>query len=216
MFKTGIYREADLENLKLAKTMFGHIRPVSLTLYEATKHIDNGDFWAEQILFLASDNRQTYKRTYCHRFDAFDAICISHISESFSEDEVLNVHDVAVSDARTSCDFFSHIVKKYPAVHFMASDFDATLKIVNIAGMKMTLDSRDQPIEMVLPPFVINLIKPDKSYFYPINFLAYLFANKLMLRRIMRRYTAGSKRKLLLSFFHRKLTSLPKLRAVLS
>ncbi|HMS26220.1 MAG TPA: hypothetical protein PKC80_02465 [Burkholderiaceae bacterium] len=173
------------------QAFWGGKRHASLTLYEHAKGHVLSDAWAEHILLFASDSRGTYKRTYCNRFDEFDAICMKHIANNFDFKTALNVHDVAVSDARTACDFFSKLVKKYPVMNYIASDYDSVLKVVEVGNQKVTLDTQNQPIEIVFPPFVFNLKRIDKTYLYPINHLFFLYASKFLLPRIMHRFETG-------------------------
>jgi hypothetical protein len=191
MIKTGIYHIEDLTDLKKTRSLFGRLRRVSITLYDQVKSVENGDAWAQHILLLFSDGRGVYKRTYSRRFEEFDSLCISHIAEAFDARATLYVHDAAVSDGRTACDFFYKLAAYNPNITYFASDYDPTLKIIESGNRKVTLDSRNQPLEIVFPPFVFNLVRTENFLIYPINYLFFLYASKLYLPHIMYLYVSG-------------------------
>src|SRR5258708_791605 len=103
MIRIGLHRIEQLSDLRKSKTLFGRDRHISITLYDQTAAIADGDEWAERILRLFRDRRGAYKRTYGRRFDDFDALALQHIAQTLGNDRALAVHDAGVSDARTAC-----------------------------------------------------------------------------------------------------------------
>src|ERR1700680_3540318 len=127
MIKTGLYRIEQLSDLRKTRSLFCGMRRISITLYDRTFGIPNGEEWAERILFLHSDGRGAYKRTYRARFDGFDSVAVRHITQAFGDKRTLVIHDAGVSDARTACDFFRKVTAHFPNVSYYASDYEPTL-----------------------------------------------------------------------------------------
>ncbi len=163
MLKTGIYKTEDLSDIKNIRSFTGKLKRASITLYDNSLYnVENCDEWAEHILLLFSDRRGAFKRTYRMRFDDFDSLCISCISEIFDPQTSLKVHDTGVSDGRTACDFFLKLADHHPDIRYFASDWEPTLKIIESGSGKVTLDSHNNPLEIVFPPFVFNLLSDLK------------------------------------------------------
>src|SRR5262249_18680316 len=154
MIKTGLYSIEQLSSLRNATTFFGKPRRISITLYGKTDSIRDSEEWAERILALFSDGRGAYKRTYCRRFDDFDALAMRHIGEAFGAGRALVVHDAGVSDARTACDFFHAIATHFPNLTYYASDCEPTLSVLQLGNVKVTMNQTGDVREIVLPPFV--------------------------------------------------------------
>ena len=149
--------------------------------------------WAEQILFKYCDARGIYKRTYACRFDQFDAMAIDSLGQTFPASRPLTMHDIGVSDARTACDFFHKLAARFPHLNYYASDYEPALMLLRSGkgGAVVTLNKKGEAIEIVMPPFVFNLIKPENFLFYPINYAFFLFARAIVLRRTLAKYRAG-------------------------
>src|SRR5207248_1157901 len=134
---------------------------------EKLADVRDGEKWGEQILGLFSDGRGAYKRTYARRFDDFDALAIRHITEAFDAEHALVIHDAGVSDGRTACDFFRAITARFRNVRYYASDCEPLLSILQLGNIKVAMNQKGQILEIVLPPFVFNTIKPENFRLYP-------------------------------------------------
>jgi len=130
--------------------------------------------WAEKILFSYCDARGIFKRTYADRFDQFDDMAIDCLGREFPASRALTMHDIGVSDGRTACDFFQKLAPRFPHLSYYASDYEPSLMMVRSGkgGSVVTLNKKGEAIEIVMPPFVFNLIKPENFLFYPINYAA--------------------------------------------
>jgi hypothetical protein len=106
MLKTGIYTLEQLLAESQFDGFFGLRKKISITLYPETAALPQANELAEHILLEFSNEHGAYKRTYANRFADFDKevlkLCIAH----FPTTQTINVHDTAVSDGRTACDFF--------------------------------------------------------------------------------------------------------------
>ncbi len=192
MIKTGLYRIEDLTDLRKRYTVIGGYRRVSIALLDQLRGHPDADAWAEHILYLFADGRGAFKRTYQRRFEEFDAFCLEHIARLCDRTRPLAVHDAAVSDGRTACDFFARLAAFNPQLSYAASDYQPTLRIISKGAVSAVLDCRDLPLELVYPPFVFNLIQPERYLTYPINYLFSRYATRVVLPRLLASYRAGT------------------------
>jgi len=193
MIKTGLYRIDQLSSsAKIIGFFCGKLR-VSITLYEKLHETKQLEEWAEKILFSYCDARGIYKRTYACRFDQFDDMAIDRLGREFPASRALTIHDIGVSDGRTACDFFQKLAARFPYLNYYASDYEPSLMMVRSGkgGSVVTLNQKGEAIEIVMPPFVFNLIKPENFFFYPINYAFFLFARAIVLPRTLAKYRAG-------------------------
>jgi hypothetical protein len=193
MIKTGLYRIEQLSTPRKIKGFFGGTRRISITLYDKLAHVNGAGEWAERILLHYSDGRGVYKRTYQRRFDQYDAVAIERIGQTFQDRRALTLHDIGVSDARTACDFFAKIAARFPDLTYYASDYEPSLFVLRSGGGRMvvTLNSKGDLIEVVTPPFVFNLAKPENFLLYPINYAFFLFARAVQVPRALANYRAA-------------------------
>jgi hypothetical protein len=201
MIKTGLYRTEHLSSLRSTRGFFGGTRRISVTLYGQTAGIRDGEKWAERILGLFSDGRGAYKRTYARRFDRFDAVAIRHIAESFGDGRALVIHDAGVSDARTACDFFRTVAARFNNVTYYASDYEVVLSTLQLGKIKVTTNQKGEILEIVLPPFVFNVIKPENFLVYPINYAFFHIARTVCAPRVLAAHRAGKIQPSSLSLF---------------
>ncbi len=192
VLKTGLYRVEDLTDLTRSRTFWGGYRRVSITLYDQLIGRGDADAWAQHILYMFADGRGAFKRTYHQRFEEFDALCLSCIAEAFDPRRPMAVHDAAVSDGRTACDFFAKVAAFNPQVAYFASDYQPTLRIIESGQIRITLDRRGLPLEIVYPPFVFNLIQPESFLTYPVNYLFYLHATRVVMPRLLASFARGA------------------------
>jgi len=193
MIKTGLYRLEQLSSSAKTRGFFGGTRRVSVTLYEKLDGMKEAQEWAEQILFSYCDARGIYKRTYACRFDQFDDMAIDRLGQAFPASRTLTMHDIGVSDARTACDLFHKLAARFPHLNYYASDYEPSLMMLRSGKGRtvVTLNKKGEAIEIVVPPFVFNLIKPENFLLYPVNYVVFLFARATVLRRALAKYRAG-------------------------
>ena len=132
-----------------------------MTLYDQILGLPNAEFLAERILFRVSDERGARKRTYANRFEDFDSSILPLMREHFAPDVALVVADLAVSDARTSCDFFSKVAAAFPHLSYYASDYNPRVLVLDDGRLKVTLSRSHKILEIVYPPFVFNNTSPE-------------------------------------------------------
>lgn len=171
MINTGIYRLEDLKDLKSLRALWGGRHLPSITLYEEASKLERGDVLAEEILRAFSDGSSTFKRTYTNRFEAFDKKAMEFISDIFPSATVMKVHDAGVSDGRTACDFFELMRTSFSDLEYYASDLRNKFFVAEDKGSKAVFDSNGTLLELVVPPFVYNIHKPEHFFLYPINYI---------------------------------------------
>jgi hypothetical protein len=201
MIKTGLYRIEQLSSLQNTRGFFGGTRRISITLYDKAAGIRDGEKWAERILSLFSDERGAYKRTYRRRFDDFDTLAIRHIADAFDAGRALVVHDAGVSDARTACDFFHAVSARFHNMTYYASDCEPIVSVLQLGNIKVTMNQKGRILEIVLPPFVFNTIKPENFRRYPINYLFFQIARNIWAPRVLAAQRMGKIQPSSLSLF---------------
>jgi hypothetical protein len=186
MIKTGITKLNQLSN---DKTFFrNELKNVSITLYDQTLNISDGDQLAERILLLFSDERGAYKRTYQKRFEVFDLAVIKVLNELPSPQ---TFHDCGVSDGRTALDFFEKMAMDFPKISYFASDYNPSVFVLEKGQLKVTLSHTGKILEILFPPFVFNKIKRDSFRHYPLNHLILFCIEKLMVNNLLKGYQQG-------------------------
>jgi hypothetical protein len=191
MIKTGLYRLDQLTDLRKIRGFFGGTRRVSVTLYDKLAGIRDAEKWGECILTLFSDGRGAYKRTYARRFDHFDALAMRQIAQNFGPGRSLAIHDAGVSDGRTACDFFHLIAGRFQNVRYYASDCEPVISVLQLRTVKVVMNRNGQILEIVLPPFVFNTVRPENFRHYPINYLFSQIARKICVPRVLAAHRAG-------------------------
>lgn len=189
MFKFGVHSIEQLERNKTL-TVFGAAKKVSVTLLDEARNSQQSEEAYASIMFDLNDDRGTYKRTYGSRFDDFDNVCIEAISEAIPGPE-LSIHDVAVSSAETATDFFGRLVRRYPSVRYLATDYDPFLTILVEGPLCVSITSQNLIVEVLLPPFVLTPIKPDRRLYVLNRALLYLL-QKTWVRSLVKRYDQAS------------------------
>lgn len=189
MIKMGIYKLQQLK--KRDKTLSGHLKNVSITLYEDIVQQPHDPVLAERILLLFSDERGAYKRTYQKRFEAFDSQALDVLKKIFKSTETLSFHDVSVSDGRTALDFFEKAAAEFPQIQYFASDYNPLLYIVEKGRTKVTLSHTGKVLEILFPPFVFNKIKKDCRSTYPLNHLICFLVEAFIVNPLVKQYQQG-------------------------
>lgn len=177
MLKHGIctLEELDRSGLgRVAQTRRFFHRLCDIALYEALARRGRSGDEALQaaVLNLFPITNGAYKRTSRQRFGAFDREVLSILARRFPSNARLSVHDVAVSDGRTACDFYRVLSAHFGGLDFLASDL--CLRVTRLsfpeARLSVVVDENDVPLQLVRPPFVLNLARTE-SWLYPVNHL---------------------------------------------
>ncbi len=209
MLKTGIHDIQQLKPDSKLKNWLGDEKRVSITLYDQIASEPNADELSEKLLATFVDERGAYKRTHANRFEEFDEAVLKIIREQFPSSETLAIHDVAVSDARTSYDFFEKLAARQLHIgSFIASDYSPEVWVVEDNKTKVTISPSGQILEVVWPPFVFGTNKNDSFWRYPINRLARRYAMHFIVPPILQSYKHGAIKAKSLSLFSPKAVSL--------
>lgn len=190
MLRFGIYRPHQLEEPTFRKILKSG-RRISINLYHHAQTLAHADEIAEAILLLFSDDRGAYKRTYQNRFEEFDKTILAHLKSHFSTEELLTVHDVAVSDGRTALDFFRTLSDAFTQLQYTASDYNPKVYIIKKGKMHITLSHSGRVLEILLPPFVFNMIRRDSLIRYPLNYILRFLVHAVSARPLVQQYKQG-------------------------
>jgi hypothetical protein len=142
---------------------------VAITLLSDLADEPDCDELRERVLLELVDDRGAYKRTYRKRFEAFDGSARGQIRDRFPPSEPLSVLDCGISDGRTAIDFFQKLAGTYAKLKYFGTDYDPYVKIVRDEAVTVVFSSKNQPIQIIRPPFVFNLKQPDRWSRYPAN-----------------------------------------------
>ena len=170
MLKLGIHT---IEGLRadLAGRPGRRVRQVAIPLLSVLGDEPDSDKLRERVLLELADDRGAYKRTYRKRFDVFDESACELIRDRFSRDEPLAVLDCGISDGRTAVDFFQKLAGAYVELKYLGTDYDPYVKIVRDRAVTVVFSSKNQPLQMIRPPFVFNLkrLELERWSRYPVN-----------------------------------------------
>lgn len=162
----------------------------------------------ERVLnFAFSDG--SYKKTHSNRFDDFDEKIISYLKKNLTKDKKYKFHDLAISDGRTSVDLFSKLEKIFPSLDFFASDknmFAYAFYDIRNKSRRIIKDENGKILQIVVPPFVLNVYSPKKALrfkikkalLYPVNFILLNLLLIPFIRNIFIKNIGGEKQKITL------------------
>jgi len=187
MFKTGIYNLDQLTQGKMAN--FSKKRKeIAIDLYAKIQKTDleNKEKLEEIILknFAFSDG--TYKRTHSSRFDDFNKEILETIKEMLEKEKYI-IHDAAISDGRTSCEFFTALKKEFGNIELYASDKNLAVYIFESKKNKKNKIVKDEKVrilQIIFSPFVLNVFTPKKAKLFKIK-KAVLFPLNYILTKIL-------------------------------
>jgi chemotaxis methyl-accepting protein methylase len=167
-----------LEELYAAqlKDIFGKEKRISIELYEELhrNQATAAENYQELVLNGFKFGR-VFKRTYSNRFAEFDKAALAIVRQQFGEarSNHLEVHDLAVSDGRTSLDLFNGLTEIYgDRFSLLASDILPWVFVLSEQGsrLKVVTDDGGRILELIYPPFVFDIAHKE-SAFYWINHL---------------------------------------------
>ena len=189
MLKTGIHHRRQLIRARLA-SRWGRRKIVSIELYpEIAEEAADSEWLQQHTLARFALANGTYKTTYASRFPEFDRETLRIIREAFPAPRKLAVHDLAVSDGRTSVEFFGALSEVYgDSLRFRASD--AVPRVFALrhpsSRTRAVVDAEGNLLQIVWPPFVLNAPKTENPLFYPLNHLLRWGLTETTVRRLLR------------------------------
>ena len=129
MFKTGIHNLKQIANKKL-EGFWGRKKFIAADLFEEINlsGLSDKEKLEEMVMKRFSMANGSYRRTHGYRFEEFDADALRQIKKFFSPDDLLRIHDVAVSDGRTACDFFQKIKRSFKKISNLSTSLHSLSK----------------------------------------------------------------------------------------
>lgn len=148
----------------------------------------------ETLLGRINTSNSTNKRTHSGRFAEFDRVLLGLVEEEFESEDPIKVLDLGVSDGRTAVELFGLLADKFGGrLDYVASDKYQVFRQVDLQDepLSIVLDADDQLCQIIRPPFVLNVFRPESPLFYPVNrMLRLLWLPKAA--RLLRDWTEGT------------------------
>jgi hypothetical protein len=189
MFKYGICTVDELTRNEGSLTRRYFKKTCYVGLYEDALMVEDttGRKLQEAILnqFLVSNG--AFKRTSKNRMGQFDDTTMETLRELASMRQRCVVHDMAVSDGRTSCDLFAKLSEEFgSALDFYATDVCLKVTALKERGKRTTLvvDDQGNVLQLIFPPFVFRMRKAE-SWLYPINRIVRLVLMRTSMKRTL-------------------------------
>jgi SAM-dependent methyltransferase len=141
---------------------------IALDLYDCLDYLPKAerDKVQERMLGHLCMQNGTLKYTHARRFDNFDRLALSTIAASFPTGQNIRVHDIGVSDGRTSCDLYRQLNDLYgDRLDFLASDQTPYLYVLKKkhSSRRLIIDDQDHILQIVMPPLVFNIVRRTES-----------------------------------------------------
>jgi hypothetical protein len=198
MLKFGI---CSLEQLARSRTflMSKYLRRACYVgLYEDVGCIDGetGRRWEEEILSGFTLANGAFKRTSRERMGQFDHATIAALKDVACGRKPLVVHDMAVSDGRTACDFFLKLSAEFDdSIEFYATDVCLKVIAVREPGRRTTVvvDDKNNVLQLMRPPFVLPM-RAIESWLFPVNRLLRIVLMRTAAKRALERHKSGDKK----------------------
>jgi hypothetical protein len=170
MFKLGISRKEQLRPGHLEGLVNGR-KHIALDLYDSLGDLPQAeiDKIQERMLRWFRAENGVLKRTCARRFDHFDHLSLSAIAANFSGGQMVRVHDIGVSDGRTSCGFYDSLNCLYgERLDFLASDYAPYLYVLKRTHSmnRLIIDEQQHVLQIIRPPFVFIVGRPEKTKVY--------------------------------------------------
>ena len=179
MIKTGIYTIEGLIHEKKTD-FFGKTKNISISLYTDLTQSDLPDKEKLQDLVLYNAKLiRFYKLTYGNRFEEFDILVNEVIERHYKNEKYfLKIHDAAVSDGRTSVEWYDALEKQKLLFSLTASDLCTELKLFKKGKIQVIFDSSGRLLQVVIPPFVFTDQKNEHRFYLINKALSYFFFKK--------------------------------------
>ncbi|MDD5528248.1 MAG: hypothetical protein PHO56_04765 [Patescibacteria group bacterium] len=158
-------------------------RPIAIDLYAQIGQLDQQkQALAQEMVLNFAFSDGSYKKTHAQRFEDFDEKIIAYLEKNLDHDKKYKISDLAVSDGRTSLDLFLKLEKIFPAIDFTASDKNMFVEVfydIKDKAKKIVKDENGKILQIILPPFVLNIYSPKRAWrfkikktlLYPVNFI---------------------------------------------
>jgi CheR methyltransferase, SAM binding domain len=187
MFQAGIYNISQLSLYLDNPTRLAN-RPVAIDLYNQVGQLEpKKQGLAEETILNFAFSDGSYKKTHAQRFDSFDEKIIAYLEKNLDRNKNYKIHDLAVSDGRTSLDLFLKLEKIFPHLDFFASDKNIFVYIfpdTKNKSRRIAKDENGKILQITIPPFVLNLYSPKRAPRYKIK-KAILYPINLILLRLL-------------------------------
>ncbi|MCK5384425.1 MAG: hypothetical protein KAJ29_02530 [Alphaproteobacteria bacterium] len=140
-----------------------------------------------------------FKYTFSNRFEEFDDQAEQVIKDNFPDKNIyhLKVHDVGVSDGRTTLSFFERLKKKYPdTLEFLATDYAPYIYSVRRkknGRMRLLVDKEGNLLQLIAPPFVFNIPRKESAVLYPLNHIIRIMLEQLFAKPLLKQYKKDKK-----------------------
>ena len=197
MFKIGIYSFEQLAGTRI-ELMHRYLRRAYyIGLYEEAGRLDGemGRKLEEKILSGFTVVNGVFKRTSRERMGQFDDATLA-AAKNLSYRKPLVVHDMAVSDGRTACDFFLKLSVAFDnCVEFYATDLALKVTAVKQCRNRMivVVDGNNNILQLVCPPFVLPM-RAIESWLFPINRILRIVLMRMAAKRIVRQHQLGDQK----------------------
>jgi hypothetical protein len=152
------------------------------------------DSTQEAILKAFAIANAVFKRTEKQRFSAFDATTVQMLREVLALKERCTIHDMAVSDGRTACEFFDKLLPELgDALEFYATDACVAVTALRRRGGRTTtvVDREGKILQIVFPPFVLSTVLREQWLPYPVNRLLRVVLMRTAVKRLIRLFKEG-------------------------
>ena len=195
MFKLGIFKREQLTPDHL-DGFINSRKFIALDLYNSLDDLPEAeiDRIQERMLGRFPIQNGSLKYTHARRFDEFDRLSSSAIAANRPTGQRIRVHDIGASDGRTSCGLYGHLNELYgERLDFLASDYAPYLYVLKRAHStrRLIIDDQDHLLEIVTPPFVFLVVRPESIKLYPLNHLIRHLVTALYARPLLEAYKAG-------------------------
>lgn len=151
--------------------------------------------WQEKILCGFAVDNGAFKRTSENRMGQFDDLTIAAVKSMEGRRSPLTVHDMAVSDGRTACDFFLKLSAALDdPIEFYATDLCLKVTAVREPGSRTTIvvDDKNNVLQLICPPFVLPM-RAIESWLFPVNRLLRMALMRIAVKRALERYKSGDR-----------------------
>lgn len=195
MIKSGICTLEDLRTLSLSPSSSSKACFIGLYRELMTIEPAAASQMRETVLRSFSVRNGTFKRTSCKRTSQFDREVLGVLRSNLASPDQHIVHDMGVSDARTSCDFF----EAFSAYNGVEPEFFATDLCFNVIALRrehtrttVVVDHCNSVLQIMFPPFVLSSRSGVRDHcLFPINTLLRVLLTHTSVKQILRLYKVG-------------------------
>lgn len=168
---------------------------VSIALYDKVSSLEDvatRDYLQELMLDRIVMAHGAFKRTTRDRTPDFDDIVELHVSQDEYLRQVMgniSIHDVGVSDGRSCIGFIRAMQGVFAQkMHYTASDYSPFVYVLSCArkaNYKVIVDENDNPLQLVSPPFVFDLVREKPKHYRSLESWVFFWRGERVLKRIM-------------------------------